>query len=471
MNTIHRSSLALALLAGAAGAQRAEVPLRVERHAVSSGFHAGSGTADRLAFEHTVTVDDAAWLRVRFEDFDLGEDSYLTVHSLRGELWQTFDHEALKTWNAATGLFAGNSVTLQLWVAPDDVHVFVDLKDVVVGEWSGGGTWETLCGGDSRVASNDNRMCRVAAVGCTAWRITNGAFLTAGHCVDFDPDCTPTGNGPLVPDGVLDLTGVVEFNVPASNANGTTIPSAPQDQYPILLGTVVWEYGGCGLPLGDDWAVFGVGANATTGLLPHQAYGFPTRVSRETPGIGATMRITGFGLDNTPPGTTGGRNAQSQTNQTSTGDFRGENVATATRATHEYGVDTTGGNSGSAILWNTQNVAIGVHTNGGCSGTSGSSQGNFGTSFEADDLAAAVQQFPWAGTVRYVDAFHPRPNGFEDGTIFRPFDKVLDAVNSAITNQFVSIAPGSYTAAAGNVFTTSTPMFLDAPTGLVTIGN
>ncbi len=54
--------------------------------------------------------------------------------------------------------------------------------------------------------------------------ISNGRFLTAGHCVDFDPD----QGGPLLPDGILDLSGVVEFNVPASLPNGTTVAARSQ---------------------------------------------------------------------------------------------------------------------------------------------------------------------------------------------------------------------------------------------------
>ena len=48
---------------------------------------------------------------------------------------------------------------------------------------------------------------------CTAWRVTNGAFLTAGHCIDDDPD----EDGPMGPDGVPDMVAhaIATYALPA----------------------------------------------------------------------------------------------------------------------------------------------------------------------------------------------------------------------------------------------------------------
>ena len=78
----------------------------------------------------------------------------------------------------------------------------------------------SLCDGDDdRVASADPRVGRLFLGGCTVWLASNGSLLTAGHCADVDPDL----NGPMLPDGCLDLAGLVEFNFPASLSNGQPV--------------------------------------------------------------------------------------------------------------------------------------------------------------------------------------------------------------------------------------------------------
>ena len=88
---------------------------------------------------------------------------------------------------------------------------------------------------------------------------------------------------------------ILEFNVPQSLANGTTVQAAPQDQYPVVAGSIVSMEG-----TGDnDWAVFNVGRNANTNLLPVQAQNAFYRLSTDlTP---ATIRITGYGVDGPAP--------------------------------------------------------------------------------------------------------------------------------------------------------------------------
>lgn len=470
---MHTGLLLAALAGGLAATAPAQVgpSYRVQDYAVHSGLHGGAGADARLALEHVVRVPGAAWMRLLLDDAELGRASWIALHAPRAGATQHLDARSLADWNLGTALFAGDTVNLQLWVAPADRDVFFSLERVVVGLPAEEGGYQNLCGGDSRGPSGDNRVGRLPGPGCTAWRITNGAFLTAGHCVDFDPDCAGGTNGPLVPDGVLDLMGVVEFNAPTSACQGDINPALPEDQYPIDTSSVVWRYDGCGEGIGKDWAVFGVNPNSETGLLPHEVYGFPLRVSREIPSLGSTIRITGFGADATPPGCTGRENSDSQTNQTSTGDFRGELVVNANWIQLEYGTDSMGGNSGGPVIWESVNLAIGIHTNGGCGGTNPGDQGNFATSCESNELEAAIHGFTSGGTARFVDAGHPRPGGFEDGGIYRPWDKVVDALTSPVSGQVVSIAAGSYTAASGHVFTITTPMTLEAPVGAVTIGN
>jgi hypothetical protein len=132
----------------------------------------------------------------------------------------------------------------------------------MVGEWVGGvplrssrptvGQWEsssskqldttrynpdTVCGTDDRVASNDLAVGRIMPVGCTGWVISNGAFLTAGHCF------------------TVNMT-TIQFNVPASNIDGTTNPPGPNDQYPIDRSNVTWRDNGR-VTIGRRWLAYG----------------------------------------------------------------------------------------------------------------------------------------------------------------------------------------------------------------------
>jgi hypothetical protein len=243
--------------------------------------------------------------------------------------------------------------------------------------------------------------------GCTAWLVSNGAVLTAGHC------------GPV--------SGVFMVNIPASTASGGQVASAPEDQYPIDLSNRVSVDNGSG----DDYTVFALLPNTSTGTRAHHRFGF-FRMSRETPAALSTIRVTGCGVDNTPAGPvanccafdSGGActhpncNAQSRTLQTATGAYVGETVVGASDVFHDYQTDTEPANSGSPIIWDATGFTIGIPTHGGCA-----TGGNSGTSFENNGLENLLQGFLGANT-EYVD-FANYPNApAENGTIFQPFDTV-----------------------------------------------
>lgn len=143
----------------------------------------------------------------------------------------------------------------------------------------------TICGAtDDRALSSDSRVGRLSFVtsvdatgtptiasACTAWLIANGTVLTAGHCVDLDPDQDGSG----LPDGVLDLddNDLVEFGPPPSTSMGVLQPAPPEQRYAIDLDSVVWAYEGEGESLGDDWAVFRLLPNDVTGRLAGNVQG------------------------------------------------------------------------------------------------------------------------------------------------------------------------------------------------------
>jgi hypothetical protein len=228
--------------------------------------------------------------------------------------------------------------------------------------------------------------------------------------------------------------------------------------------SVDWNFDGAGQGLGKDWAVFSVNRNANTRRLPQYAQGPGAffRLTREAPSSGDYLRVTGFGRDDTPPESENW-NADNQVQQTDDGPYQGESSSGAD-FWHRHRVNTRVVNSGSPMIWEDTGFGIGIHTNAGCTDTGGS---NSGTSFEHNPLETALDDFPGANTV-YVDNF----GGWDDivttenGTIFRPYDMVIEGRDNVPVNGVVSIVAGTYT----ETLTISKAMTLVAPVGVVTIG-
>jgi V8-like Glu-specific endopeptidase len=437
---------------------------------MDSGVHQGAESGTITVFRETIQFPGAPWLKLHFSDYNLGKRSFITVTSLEDGGQQRLDTTSISQWHANSAFFNGDAVSIELHVAARESDIFFRIKEVTVGEWldepDADYSIESICGTDNRTPSTEARVARltfVSAAGnpgtaCTAWLISNGALLTAGHCVDFDPD----QSGPLLPDGVLDLDGndVIEFGVPNSLNTGTLVFADPDDQYAINLTSVTWNYDGEGQGLGKDWAVFAVFPNANTGNLPHEVQGF-YRMTNGNPSTSSTIRITGHGTDSTPTQT------RNQIQQTHSGPWVSENSSGADRW-HRYQVDTTGGNSGSPIIWTNNGFTIGIHTNAGCAADG--TGANSGTSFEHNALETAVDNFPGNNTV-YADL--SRFGALENGTIFHPYDTVSEAVAAVASNGVVSIVAGSYTKAANTltIGDDGKSMTIEAPVGSVIIGN
>lgn len=438
-------ALALALLALAtpAPAQVGPVAWRSWPLDESSGRLDGQGDAPRVACERVVSVPGATWLRLTFAGTELGARSRLRLWSLADGGEQVLRESSLGEWEDTSAIFNGDTVVVQLEVAPEDSAVHLELGPVLVGT-PRPDAQRSLCGADDRAAILDDRVGRLFLGGCTAWRATNGALLSAGHCASS-----------------FAAGDVVEFRVPPSQPDGTPVAADPADQYPVDLASVVDDFG----PKGADWAVFGVLPNANTGLLPHQAYGIGLRATREAPGGGATLRVTGFGIDASPPGSSGGANAQNVTEQTATGKFQGEGSSGSGRIWIDHDVDATSGDSGAPIVRVDDGLAIGLHTTSGCDAGSH----NSGTSFELDALENALQTFP-GPLVCYLDGAHPLPVA-PDGTVFRPYADLGAAASHAPASGLVSIVPASYPAAAGNAVTITGAVTLTAPNGVVVLGD
>ena len=457
-------AILLALFPSAATAQPAPFPSRTVPLASDTGAFRGAIGPEAESFtasRQLVEIPGALWLRLRFGDHDLGAESYVTVTSLEDGEQQRLDAEALRLWQDQTAMFNGDAVEVELHVAPGEEGIFFRIEEVVAGEsvdehrgellergaLSDGQAPEAICGAtDDRVASTDPGVGRTDT-GCTAWIVSNGAYLTAGHCAGFTE---------------------VHFNVPQSMANGDIVVPPLADQYPLIAGSFVSANNGTG----RDWAVFDLGPDAggNNRLAVHAQDAF-FRMSRDQ--NPTNIRITGHGVDGPPPcfgsrfqpgcpTPNPPRNADNQTEQTHVGQNQGE-AGSGANVRFEYTVDTQGGNSGSPLIVDGTDVTVGIHTNGGCSETGGA---NAGTSFENDDLEIALRNSSGVGaTVRHLDSGHPVAQGLQDGTVFRPFDTLAEAVNSVPAGGVVSIVAGAY---AGGV-TINKPMTVTAPVGTVTL--
>jgi V8-like Glu-specific endopeptidase len=192
-------------------------------------------------------------------------------------------------------------------------------------------------------------------MGCTGFMINdaNRMFLTAGHC------------------GVNSQT-VVQFNVPMSRADGSLVMPSPQDQYVVDPASVQSRDQG----IGNDWSYFGVFPNSNTNLTPGQAQGANYTLTNVVRNASGSVRVTGYGIVGSPVSMT-----MNQVQKTSTGQY-----LSRTGTVLGYAVDTTGGNSGSAIIDLTDGRVLGIHTNGGCDNTGS----NEGTSLDNADLRYAL---------------------------------------------------------------------------------
>ncbi len=202
---------------------------------------------------------------------------------------------------------------------------------------------KSICGiEDNRAVSQVSQVGRAIETeygqsACTLTLISNSCALSAGHCYD--------------------VLGFAEFNTPLS-INNILQRSSPEDVYEVDQTLTKHKYVG----LGDDWAVMKLKENSITKKLPGEVQGF-LDVSYDEIHIGDEVRITGYGVTYDQ--------ATYQAQQTHTGKVTGIGSLKAPwiakpSAILNHQVDTTGGNSGSAIVNEATGKVVGIHTNAGC---------------------------------------------------------------------------------------------------------
>ncbi len=332
-----------------AAAQTAPLAQNEVAVAVDSGF-VGTRTARRgVVYSTVVRVPDATWIRLTFDQIVLGsapdaaKETILRITSVADGAVQTLNTVSLSQWHNTSAYFNGDAVIVALIADPTAEPSRVAIRRVLAGPPGQGGV-ATICGPtDDRERSTDPRAGRALPIGCTAWIIgdAGNCLLTAGHCSG----------------GSLE---VVEFNVPLSDDGGDIQHPGPEDQYAVDITSKQSVSGG----VGNDWGHFGCFPNTETGLTPVEAQGDFFALADAPPARpGQTIRITGYGVDGSPP-------QWNQIQQTSTGpffDFTGTTV--------RYQVDTQGGNSGSPVIDEKTGEAIGIHTHGGCDFIRGANHG------------------------------------------------------------------------------------------------
>ena len=429
-------------------AQPPTIPYYKVPFSLSSGLHGNTDAKAVIGFRQKVQATGAVWIRLHFSDYNLGKRSYITITSLKDGAQQHLDSNSLQQWRNSTAIFNGDAVYVELHIAAAEKGVFIIIDELTVGEWVGGvaepmregdQSPESICGMDDRVSSDDAAVGRIMPIGNSAFIVSNAANLTVGH--------------------IIGLPGVdiLQFNVPDSRPDGTPMNPPPEDQYPIEPETTIEFFNDGAGQLGNNWAVFETFANSNTGRLAVHVQGAFKRMSRDL--NPTTVRLTGYGVDDFPSGSTGGYNSDSQTLQTDSGPFLGEILEGPSDVFIQYRVDTRAASTGGPVIDTSNNVSVGIHTDGGC--TNGGS--NSGTSFENNDFEMAIQTFPGANVV-YADKGHPVT--LEDGTVFRPFDTIGEAVAAVPVGGIISIVADSY----NETLTINKAMTLTAPVGLVNIG-
>jgi len=358
-NLFMLSFLLLSFFTSKIFAQTAELQYNVEPFNMSSGLHNGvtnDGGETFIAYNEIIRGSEAPWLRIHFEDANLGENSFIIMRSVWDGKEQKLDATSFEQWQYSSAYFNGYEIEIELHVAAFDENIFFTINELAIGEFiDDDDLYFSICGPtDDRISSNQLATGRLLSVGCTAWIIPNGHFVSAGHCID--------GGG----------VDVVQFQVPLSLPNGTLQHPGPEDQYSVDDSTIVFVVSG----VGNDWGTFEVFPNSVTGLLPKDAQGaFWPLVQDLGPD---SIRITGYGVDGPPPnhGNPPPRDSTNQTQQTNVGPNAGSSGTTM-----RYVTDTQGGSSGSPVIDALTGNAVGVHTHGGCSSGNNNGTSTFNSAF------------------------------------------------------------------------------------------
>jgi hypothetical protein len=362
MNLLCSSRLGLAAamfgvaLSATATAQIGTPPTLTLPYVHDTGFVRNDGAVRDVIISFTVRQPRADWMRLYFDQISLGGDlpsgnqAILRITSHADGAIQELNATHVRQWENSSAYFNGDAIQVEVVAYPGTgARLVTRALDLSMSLEDPG----TICGpNDNRELSSDPRAARLLPIGCSGWMIDDcgHCLLTAGHC---------QGN-----------ISVVQFNVPLSDNNGSINHPPPSDQYSKDNSSL---QGNGGQGVGNDWAYFGTFPNTNTGLTAFEAQGSSYILMNPPPVGKAKIRITGYGVDS------GNRN---QVQQTEWGP-----LVNSAGSTLGYRTDTTGGNSGSPVIWKQTDFAVGIHTHGGCTNGGGN---NWGTGINHSGLQNAL---------------------------------------------------------------------------------
>ena len=336
-----RIALSLACLSAVSAAQITDTPFakRVDWTTQRGPFANPSADA-ALVDSFLLREPNAPALRLFFTELELGEGDWLDLTSTYDGSTQRLRAEHTHSWQSSSAWFNGDGVLVELWAAPGSAPAW-EGAGLLIGLENVATPGDTICGpDDDRVASSDDRVARFlnssGTSACTGWLGPAPCAFTAGHCV-------PT------------YGHLAEWHVPPSTSTGALQHPPPEFQFPIDMSSIQGVNGG----VGNDYALTRIFPN-TLGEDPHVKFPHFT-MGFFLPSGSDVIRITGYGSDS---------GVDDQVQQTHFGPFAGSSGAQL-----QYQADTTGGNSGSPVIHEATQQAVGIHTHGGCGSGGGANSG------------------------------------------------------------------------------------------------
>jgi len=435
-----------------------------------------------------VSYSGTSSIRLYFDEVELGPNSYLLLEGSDGAE-QKLNAEALQNWSNSSAYFNGQSVKVSLYQAAGE-EVTLKLKELRVNKSTQTSqktnTSTMAIENQARIESKPYLPSWAAAVGRftdgvtsygTGWIAANGAIVTDLNYGGIDDIEVGAGYE------MINEYDIIEFNVPASNRDGTVNHPSPDNQYPLNKDYYYWriiegrlEYVGMGFiriqryDIAGDPAVGGYtiveALPNSTGQRPGERIGEYFQVLRHGTGLqmdNLEMELFHYSRNDLGP--------INQTLRKSTVELRNPNawltyvsdknrfLVYDTPTVHPGFWDRD--MEGAPIVYPGSNIAVGIHSYGAVGNTLFSP--SLGTGFRDQDFRKHLGEF-FTTAVTYVDQASPLDES--NGNIYQPYLTVAEGVQQAADHDILNIARGFYNESV----TINKPMTLSAPVGAVVIG-
>lgn len=307
-----------------------------------------------VIFEQEFYNKNSAYIKLYFEDFDLGPEDYVEISThntgesiIYAGKGKIIDKEGTTISNFWSRVLLDERVTVRLHAQAASNHHGFKISKVAYGYSAARiqaiTTGKSICGTDDKEpvacyngtikATRAEAVCKliIGGVGsCTGWLLgCEGHVMTNNHCVG---DATDASNTDFL------------FNFQYTNCAGTTsaVASTVATSATFIKTS---PFSGSGL----DYTLLKLPTNPTS------TYGYLS-LSSVAPSVGDRIYIIGH---------PGGRRKEITVNSDQdVGGFA--QVNTLTTNGMRYYADTEGGSSGSPVLSNSSNLVYSIHNTGGC---------------------------------------------------------------------------------------------------------